>query len=134
MTEFLSRTTGATCAIALLTAILAAPTAQAGSLENLERERALLVEAFVEPNATPAGRQSRIALSSRRLVDLERMVLRDDSLTGRNTPTVRRAFANYDLTFLVHAATEQDMAVVDIWLEQIGITSQSILSARRGRR
>ncbi len=134
MTEFRYRSTGATCAIALLTAVLAAPTAQAGSLENLERERALLVEAFIEPDPGPAERQARIALSSRRLVDLERMVLRDDSLTGRNTPTVRRAFANYDLTFLVHAATEQDMAVVDIWLEQIGITSQSILSARRGRR
>ena len=131
MTEFLRRTT---CAITLLAAVLAAPTAQAGSLENLERERALLVEAFIEPDPMPAERQARIALSSRRLVDLERMVLRDDSLTGRNTPTVRRAFANYDLTFLVHAATEQDMAVVDIWLEQIGITSQSILSARRGRR
>ena len=134
MTDFLRRSTCATCAIALLTAILAAPTAQAGSLENLERDRALLVEAFIEPDPMPAERQARIALSSRRLIDLERMVLRDDSLTGRNTPTVRRAFANYDLTFLVHAATEQDMAVVDIWLEQIGITSQSILSARRGRR
>ena len=35
------------------------------------------------------------------------MVLRDDKLTGRNTPQVRRAFANYDLTFLVHASAEK---------------------------
>ena len=63
------------------------------------------------------------------MIDLERMVLRDDSLTARNTPVVRKAFANYDLTFLVHASAERKRGVVDVWLEQIGITTESLMSA-----
>ena len=73
-------------------------------------------------------------ISQRRLIDLERMVLRDSSLTGRNTPTVRRAFENYDLTFLVHASSEKNVSAIDAWLAQIGITTQSLMSAKMGRR
>ena len=113
--------------------LVAATAAEAGSLENLERERAILVSAILEPDLAPAERGEKIALAQRRLVDLERMVMRDDSLVGRNTPAVRRAFDNYNLTFLVHAATEGDMSVVDNWLSQVGITTQSLMATRRGR-
>jgi hypothetical protein len=65
-----------------------------------------------------------------RLIDLERMVLRDDKLKGRNTPTVRRAFENYDLTFLLHAATEKNLTITDNWLAELGITTQNIMSAQ----
>ncbi len=106
----------------------------AGTVENLERERAIFIETLLDPDATPAEREANIETSKRRLVDLERMVLRDDSLIGRNTPTIKRAFANYDLTFLVHAAAEKNMSVVDNWLEQIGVTTQSLMSASRARR
>ena len=66
--------------------------AGAGTLENLERERSITIQTFLDPTLTPGERQSRIASENRRLVDLERMVLRDKSLRGRNTRTVRRAF------------------------------------------
>ena len=57
----------------------------------MERERALLIETLLDGEITPAERQVRIEAAQRRLLDLERMVLRDDKLVGRNTPQVRRA-------------------------------------------
>lgn len=118
----------------LAVSFLDAEPSQAGSVENLERERALLIDVFLDPSLTPAERDSRVGHSMHRLLDLERMVLRDEDLIGRNTPTVKRAFKNYDLTFLVHAATEKDMSVIDGWLEQVGITTQGLMAAKRGRR
>lgn len=108
--------------------------ALAGSLENLERERALLLEVFLDPAITPQERAARVALSQQRLLDLERVALRDDSLLARNTPTVRRAFENYDLTFLVHAAGERGVPLIDQWLDQIGVSTQALMAARAGRR
>jgi hypothetical protein len=107
---------------------------QAGTLENLERERAIFIDSLLDPEATPTERIEKVRISERRLVDLERMVLRDKSLTGRNTPAVRRAFENYDLTFLVHASAENNVSAIDTWLGQIGITTQSLMSAKMGRR
>lgn len=115
-------------------AVLAAGAAQADTLDNLERERALLIEAFLDPGLAPADRQARVEAEQRRLVDLERMVLRDESLKGRNTPTVRKAFSNYDLTFIVHASLEKKVALVDTWLDQVGVSTNSLMAARKGRR
>lgn len=123
-----------TIAIALGLFALTAGVADAGSLENMERERTLLIETLLTPELTPEERQEKTALAKRRLVDLERMTLRDKSLTGQNTPQVRRAFANYDLTFLVHSSVEKNVHVIDQWLEQFGLTSQTLSSARIGRR
>ena len=108
--------------------------AHADTLDNLERERALLVEAMLDPALSPSDRQARIENEQRRLVDLERMVLRDDQLKGKNTPTVRKAFANYDLTFLVHASMEKKVTLVDNWLDQVGISTNTLMAARKGRR
>ena len=103
--------------------------AQAGTLENLERERAFLIKTFLDPDLAAGARLKKIEMSKPRLIDLERMVLRDDSLTGRNTPVVRKAFSNYDLTFLIHAAAEKNRTPVDIWLEQVGLTTSQLLVA-----
>ena len=103
--------------------------AQAGTLENLERERAFLIKTFLDPDLATGARLKKIEMSKPRLIDLERMVLRDDSLTGRNTPVVRKAFSNYDLTFLIHAAAEKNRTPVDIWLEQVGLTTSQLLVA-----
>ena len=103
--------------------------AQAGTLENLERERAFLIKTFLDPDLATGARLKKIEMSKPRLIDLERMVLRDDSLTGRNTPVVRKAFSNYDLTFLIHAAAEKNQTPVDIWLEQVGLTTSQLLVA-----
>ena len=120
-------------AVAALLASVAA-TAHAGTLENLERERAMLLESLLTPELTPEERHEKVALSSHRLVDLERMVLRDKSLVGKNRPVVRKAFENYDLTFLVHASIEKNLSLVDLWLEQVGVSTHTLMNARVGRR
>lgn len=121
----------------MLTAIscaLFASAASAGTLENLERERAIVLDTYLDQSLDPAARHSKTQISRNRLVDLERMVLRDKSLAGKDTPHVRKAFDNYDLTFLVHAATEANRGVFDHWLEQVGVSTQSLMNARVGRR
>lgn len=121
-------------ALAAIGLALSAGFAAADTLDNLERERALLIEAMLDPGLAPAERQARIESEQRRLVDLERMVLRDESLKGRNTPTVRKAFANYDLTFLVHASLEKKVSLMDNWMDQVGISTNTLMAARKGRR
>ena len=121
-------------AAAAVTALSLSAVAEAGTLENLERERAIMVETLLAPNLTTEERQSKVANFKRRLVDLERMTLRDDSLKGNTSPAVRKAFESYDLTFLVHAAVEKNATVVDHWLEQLGVSTHSLMSARMGRR
>ena len=106
----------------------------AGTLENLERERALVIESILNPELKPEERAEEIERAKPRLVDLERVVLRDSKMKGRNTATVRRAFENYDLTFMLHAATERNLSITDNWLSQIGITTQSVMSAPIRRR
>lgn len=108
--------------------------AEAGTLETLERERASLVDTFLDPALSPGKRQTRIRAATGRLVDLERMVIRDDELVGRNTMTTRSAFENYDLTFLVHASAERGLTPFDLWLEQIGLSGEALGAARVGRR
>jgi len=114
--------------------VLSTGAAQAGTLENLERERAILVQTLLSPTLTPQERADKIAVSKSRLVDLERMALRDESLTGLNRPVVRKAFDNYDLTFLVHASVEKKVGLMDLWLDQVGISTHSLMNARVGRR
>ena len=112
---------------------LASPAA-AGTLENLERERAILLETLLSGDIGVEERQSRIAMSRTRLIDLERMVLRDSDLVGKNTPLVQSAFENYDLTFLVHASVENRRSLADHWLGEIGVSTQTLSNARMGRR
>ena len=124
--------TAAAVAVAV-TAIATAP-AFAGSIENLERERTILIENLLTPDMTAEERQAKLTVSKRRLIDLERIALRDKSLIGRNTPAVKRAFANYDLTFMVHASVEKNRGLADHWLEQVGLGQQSVLNAVSRRR
>ena len=108
--------------------------AAAGTLENMERERAILLETILSGDVNPGERESRIQVARTRLVDLERMVLRDKKLIGRNTPAVRAAFDNYDLTFLVHASTEKGRSIADHWLGEVGVSTTALMNARIGRR
>ena len=108
--------------------------AEAGSLENMERERAILLDSLITSELTPANRQSKVEISRNRLIDLERLVLRDKTLVGKSTPAVRAAYENYDLTFLVHAATEHNRTLLDHWLSQVGVSTESLMNARIGRR
>ena len=123
-----------TVIVAGLVSALSIDEAPAGTLENLERERALTIETILDPALDASEREGKLQLARARLVDLERMVLRDDSLKGRNTPSVRKAFENYDLTFMVHASVEKNRSLSENWMEQIGMTTQSLMAARLGRR
>ncbi|MCZ6884862.1 MAG: hypothetical protein O7E53_00705 [Alphaproteobacteria bacterium] len=118
-------------ATALLSTVNAA---NAGSLENLERERAMMMQALLSADLSAKDRQKKVALSRNRLIDLERMVMRDKKLVGRNTPAVRAAFESYDLTFLVHASMERERALLDHWLAQVGVSTQTLMNAEVGRR
>jgi len=121
--------------LAVSTATFAASNAaQAGTLENLERERAILVQTFMNPTLDPEQRQASIASTNRRLVDLERMVLRDKSLRGKNTKVVRRAFRSYDVSFMAHASAEKNLTLVDNWMEQFGLSTETLMTAEIGRR
>ncbi len=122
------------CAAAAAALLTPLPQAFAGSLENLERERAMLMQALLSTEMSAKERQSKVALSRNRLIDLERMVLRDKKLVGHNTPAVRAAFERYDLTFLVHASIERDRALLDHWMYQVGVSTQSLMNTRVGRR
>ena len=117
----------------ILAAGISVPT-QAGSLENMERERALLLNSMLTSELTPEKRQAKVEISRNRLIDLERLVLRDKSLMGKSTPSVRAAYENYDLTFLVHASTEHNRTLLDHWLSQVGVSTESLMNARIGRR
>ena len=109
-------------------------TASAGPLENMERERAIMIETMLSGDIDNNQRQGRLEIARTRLVDLERMVLRDKSLIGKNRPLVRAAFENYDLTFVVHASVEKNRSIADHWLSEIGLSTQAIMNARSGRR
>ena len=122
------------CAAAAATLLGHLPAAKAGSLENLERERAMLMQALLSADMSAKVRQGKVTLSRNRLIDLERMVLRDKKLVGHNTPAVRSAFESYDLTFLVHASIERDRALLDHWMHQVGVSTQSLMNTTVGRR
>lgn len=127
------KTTSFGIAAAVVLASLAAPVS-AGSLENMERERAIMIETMLSGDIDNTQRQGRLEIARTRLIDLERMVLRDKTLIGKNQPLVRAAFDNYDLTFVVHASVEKNRSVADHWLSEIGLSTQAIMNARTGRR
>lgn len=116
---------------------LASLPAQAGeltSLENLERERAILLAAVRDLDLSVTERADQVDAAKRRLIDLERIVVRDDNLTGHTAPLVRQAFANYDLTFLVNASAQQRSTIAEHWLSQLGLTSAALKATVKGRR
>lgn len=123
-----------TLAVAAAAALAAAAPAAAGPLENLERERAALLSTLLDPALDPDGRQARVDPALRRLVDLERMVLRDPRAVAATSSLARRAFADYDLSFLAHASVERGVSPLDLWLDRLGLSSDRLLAARVGRR
>lgn len=112
------------------------PLAQAENrtLFNLERERSAFMDAVKSEQLSPTDRERKVRLSQRRLMDMERMVVRDDRLLGSKDPLVQRAFNNYESTFLVHASVEANLHIVDFWLQQMRLDSENILNSHVGRR
>lgn len=104
------------------------------TLKNLERERSSLIGIFLDSALSTEQRNQKISVKTRRLVDLERMVLRDGRLEGNTDILVRRAFKHYDMTFLAHASVEQQKYVSGHWFDLVGLSNASILNARKGIR
>jgi hypothetical protein len=104
------------------------------TLENLERERAAMLNTLTSDQITPKQQRMSMNSSYRRLTDVERMVLRDDRLLNDQSAVVQRAFQNYELTFLIHASAEKNLLPMELWLSELNITSNSILSTKKGRR
>jgi hypothetical protein len=105
-------------------------TAQAGSIENMERERALVIGQILDPAMSSQMRWERMGYSKRRMADLERIALNDKTLQDSRKPSVLRAFREYELSFLVHAATESQRPINVHWLETMGLTTSDLMNAR----
>ena len=117
----------------LATAGTASP-AVAGALENLERERAILLTTYLDPVLEAEARAEQIEIARRRLIDLERMAMRDPDVQSDSRPIARRVFADYDLTFLAHASVEREVSALDLWLDRVGLSTSRVMAARVGRR
>ncbi|PKG97229.1 hypothetical protein [Paraglaciecola sp. MB-3u-78] len=104
------------------------------SLENLERERAALLSAQLDSSLDLNQRQQKVQSIYRRLVDIERMVLRDDRVTSSNSALAQNAFDKYELTFLVHSSAEKSQPPLSHWMSELHLTTNSILSAKTGHR
>ena len=117
-----------TCLIA--SAVLISAPAVAGSLENLERERSIMVSLLLDADLNIAQRQEKIAFSKRRLTDLERIALKDKALRESRSPLVLKVFKNYEMSFLVHSAAESGRSMSTHWLESIGLSTSDLMNAR----
>ena len=104
--------------------------AQAGSIENMERERALIIGQILDPAMSSQMRWERMGYSKRRMADLERIALHAKTLQDSRKPSVLRAFREYELSFLVHAATESQRPITVHWLETMGLTTSDLMNAR----
>lgn len=118
----------------LLTTTITANANALFTLENLERERAALLENLSSIDVAAYQREQKSRQIVRRLTDIERMVLRDDRIAASNSVMAKKAFENYELTFLVHAKSESKKALMAHWLHQMNITTNSIKQTRLGAR
>jgi len=60
---------------------------------------------------------------------MERIALNDKSLHNSRKAVVLKAFKHYELSFLVHAATESQRPLAVHWLETIGLTTSNLMNA-----
>lgn len=131
-----------TLVIAIITAIISASNLMSTqafanslfSLENLERERAALLSAQLDSSLDLNQRQRKVQSIYRRLIDIERMVLRDDRVTSSNSSLAQNAFEKYELTFLVHSSAEKNLPPLSHWMSELQLTTDNILSAKTGHR
>ncbi|WP_158966437.1 hypothetical protein [Paraglaciecola sp. L3A3] len=122
--------------IAAMTSLLSTQVAANSlrSLENLERERAALINTQLNSKLDLNQRQQKVQTIYRRLVDMERMVLRDDRVTANSSQLAQNAFNKYELTFLVHSSAEKKLPPMSHWMSELQLTSDAILATKAGYR
>lgn len=104
------------------------------TLENLERERAVYLNNFTSTALNAHEREQQGNHQIKRLIDMERMVLRDDRIAMSNSVMAKNAFAHYELTFLIHASSESQKAPMAHWLHTLNITDEHIDKSQSGAR
>ena len=112
-----------TLLIVAITATILPQLSIAGSLENLERERALTVMEMIDGKLSAEERWQRLSAAKRRLADLERIVLNDKKLRGKTSNLVKRSFQSFELTFLAHASVENQSSIQGHWFDQVGMST-----------
>ena len=104
------------------------------TLENLERERAVFLDNLTTTKLNAYQRKQQSKHIIKRLIDMERMVLRDDRIAMSNSIMAKNAFQHYELTFLVHAGSESNKAPMAHWLHSLNITDEKIYKSKSGAR
>ena len=116
--------------VLVVSATLISAPAVAGSLENLERERSIMVSHLLDADLNVAQRHEKIDFSKRRLADLERIALSDKALKESRSPLVLEVFKNYEMSFLVHSAAESGRSMSTHWFESIGLSTSDLMNTR----
>ena len=114
----------------LISAALISAPAEAKLLENLERERSIMVSHLLDADLNVAQRLEKITFSKRRLADLERIALNDKALKESGSPLVLKVFKNYEMSFLAHSAAESRRSTSTHWFESIGLSTSDLLNTR----
>lgn len=104
------------------------------SLKNLERERAAFINDLLSPAILLHERVELLNKRQQHLTDMERMVMRDERLLNSDSTLVKRAFDEYETTFLVHAGAEKSLNAAQQWLDQVKFNNAAILNTRVGFR
>jgi hypothetical protein len=104
------------------------------TLVNLERERAALISLFLNSNLSMEKKLEKLSFKQRQLADMERMVLRDERLLNSDSKIIKRAFGNYDMTFLVHAGAEKEVSAMQQWMLSTNLSNAQIMDTTAGYR
>lgn len=134
MTTSIKFKTSLMCAFFTMATVTLCKAENIQTVKNMERERADVINTLLDQSLSAEDRNRKINMKLRRLVDLERMVLRDSNLEGNTDVKVRRVFQNYDLSFLAHGSIEQNKTVAHHWLDQVGLDQDTILNGVPGAR
>ena len=116
--------------VLVVSATLISAPVVAGSLENLERERSIMVSHLLDADLNVTQRHEKIDFSKRRLADLERIALNDKALKESRSPLVLEVFKNYEMSFLVHSAAESGRSMSTHWFESIGLSTSDLMNTR----
>lgn len=118
----------------LLTLIFSPYTANANTIDNLERERAKALNLILDKSVSIGDRKSKLEKSKMRLLDLERMTINSKNINKNPSYQTIKAFEKFDLTFLVHSSLEKGKSFSLTWLEKIGLTTENLMSTRISRK
>ena len=108
--------------------------ANANSIDTLERERAKALNLILDKNVSIGDRKKNLEKSKMRLLDIERMTIKNKDINKNPDYQTIKAFENFDLTFLVHTSLEKGKSLSITWLEKIGLTTENLMNTRITRK